>query len=94
MAASEVAGRAAEIQTWFQDHIATLIGVSADEIPPDTDFDSFGIDSVQGVDMLAELESWLGVPDELPVDIIFEADSLAGASEDIARFVAARIAQA
>lgn len=75
---------AAEIGAWFQRHIAGLIAVTPDSVDLDADFDSFGLDSVQGVDMITALEQWLGVDEDLPIDIIFDSASIGEAAARVA----------
>lgn len=79
---------ATEINTWFQRHIATLIAIAPEEVDLDADFDSFGLDSVQGVDMITALEQYLGVDDDLPIDIIFDSSSIREAAERVAAHLA------
>ena len=61
---------AEEISSWFQKYIAKVAAIPADEVDVGADFDSFGLDSVQGVDMITALEDWLGLEDDLPIEII------------------------
>lgn len=73
-----------EIEAWFRQHIATLVGVAPDEVRGTSDFESFGIDSIQGVDMVTALESWLGMSEDLPLEYVFEASSISEASQRVA----------
>ena len=91
MSSVEAARReAGEIQTWFQQHIASLLALDPDKVDVTADFDGFGLDSVQGVDMVTALEDWLGLDEDLPIDVIFDADSIAHASESVATILAMR----
>jgi len=74
----------ADIESWLKRHIAGLIGVRAETIDGDADFESFGIDSVQGVDMVVALETWLAMPDEIPMELLFEAATIADAARNVA----------
>jgi acyl carrier protein len=84
---------AAQIENWLKAHIAGLIGQTPEEIDSDADFDSFGIDSVQGVDMVVALESWLDMPDDLPMELLFEAPTLADAARRVAEAKKAQAAR-
>lgn len=75
---------AEDIGAWFQRHIAGLIAVTPEEVNLDADFDSFGLDSVQGVDMITALEQWLSLDEDLPIDIIFDSASIAEAAGRVA----------
>ncbi|MCE7797102.1 acyl carrier protein [Sphingobium sufflavum] len=74
---------AGEIETWFRDYIAKLVGLPVEQVAGSADFDSFGIDSVQGVDMVTALETWLGLTEDLPLEYVFEADSITEAAQRI-----------
>jgi acyl carrier protein len=71
---------AAAIEAWLRGHVATLIGTTPDKVDPAGDFESFGIDSIQAVDMVGALEDWLGLPDGLPMEVLFDAETLADAA--------------
>lgn len=75
---------AVDIEKWLQRHIAGLVGLSPDAVSTTADFESFGIDSVQGVDMLVALENWLAMPDDIPMELLFEAPSIADAARSVA----------
>lgn len=75
---------AVEIEAWLKQHIAGLVGLSRDDIGSDADFESFGIDSVQGVDMVVALETWLAMPDDIPMELLFEAPTIADAARGVA----------
>ena len=75
---------AAEIENWIVDHIAQLVNVAPGAVARDADFESFGIDSAKAISMVVDLENWLNLPDELPLELLFEAGSIAHAAENIA----------
>ena len=56
-----------EIEAWLQRRIATFVGCYPHEVDVDTRFSEFGLDSVAALDLLGELEDWLGrqVPQRL-----------------------------
>lgn len=72
-----------DIESWLTNRIAQLVNVPGDTISPDMNFESFGIDSARAVDLMFELEEWLGLSDELPLELLFEAASIAEAAQDI-----------
>lgn len=74
----------ADIETWLKTYIAELVGTSPDQIGSDMGFESFGIDSVQSVDMATDLEAWLDLPQELPIELLFEEPSIADAAKRVA----------
>jgi len=84
---------AEEISSWFQKYIAKVAAIPADEVDVGADFDSFGLDSVQGVDMITALEDWLGLEDDLPIEIIFDASSIADAADATAALLSERRAK-
>ncbi len=72
-----------EIEDWFKQYIATLTNITVDEIGDEADFESFGIDSIQGVDMVTALETWLGLSEDIPLELVFEASSIADAAKQV-----------
>jgi acyl carrier protein len=81
---------AGEIKTWFRQHIARLLSLDPEEVDVEADFDGFGLDSVQGVDMVTALEDWLGLDEDLPIDVIFDAASISDAADSVAAILATR----
>lgn len=77
-----------EIETWFEAHLAALIDMPAAEVDGDMDFESFGIDSIQAIDMAAALQEWLGLTDDAPLDLIFDAPSIRHAAVEVSALVA------
>ena len=49
-----------EIQEWLVQMIAAELSLSVDQIPTDQPILSLGVDSMQVVTVVAELEDWLG----------------------------------
>ena len=84
---------AEEIRSWFQKHIASIAALTPDEVDLAADFDSFGLDSVQGVDMITALEDWLKLDEDLPIEIIFDAASIADAADATATLLSERRAR-
>ncbi|HEX7820617.1 MAG TPA: acyl carrier protein [Sphingobium sp.] len=72
-----------EIEEWFRNYIATLTGVTMGEVQGAADFESFGIDSIQGVDMVTALETRLGMSEDLPLEYVFEASSISEAAQRV-----------
>ena len=75
---------AAEIEGWIIARIAELVNVAPETVSRDADFESFGIDSARAISLIVDLENWLNLPDELPLELLFEAGSIGQASENIA----------
>lgn len=74
----------ADIETWLKTYIAELVGTSPDQIASDMGFESFGIDSVQSIDMANDLGVWLNLPIELPIELLFEERTIADAAKRVA----------
>ena len=49
-----------QISAWLMEHIATQLKLPVDRIDPRQPFVDYGLDSVQAVNLTAELENWLG----------------------------------
>lgn len=49
-----------KIMVWLGDNIGRRLGISPQTIDPDQTFASYGLDSLQAVQLTAELEDWLG----------------------------------
>ena len=74
----------ANIEAWFKNYVAELTGTAPERINANADFESFGIDSVQAVDMVGALEDWLDLADGLPIEIMFEEHSIAATARRVA----------
>jgi acyl carrier protein len=62
MTESRPAPRSAEeIRDWIAQRLVSDIGLSPDEVDGDKPVVSFGVDSMQFVVLVGELESWLGI---------------------------------
>jgi len=77
----------AEVQNWICGRIGDFVHQDAASIAPAASFDSFGIDSAKAISLMADLEEWLELPDELPLELLFEAESIGQAAEGIAAAV-------
>ncbi|WP_176598466.1 MULTISPECIES: acyl carrier protein [Sphingobium] len=87
---------AEEIEAWIVAQIADIVNVAPGAVSADAPFDSFGIDSAKAISLMVELENWLNLPDELPLELLFEAEAIRDAATGIAAAVeemAARQAQ-
>ncbi len=78
---------AEEIQDWIVSRIAGMVNVQAAAISAEASFDSFGIDSAKAISLMVELESWLNLPEELPLELLFEAEAITDAAQGIAAAV-------
>jgi acyl carrier protein len=58
---------AAELSEFLRGRVARMIGVTPEEVDPTAPLASIGVDSVHAMELVAELEEWLGthVPDHL-----------------------------
>ena len=52
--------KASDIQTWLTDYICRVLQVPAEEVLPDREFTSFGLDSAAAVGLSVDLGAWLG----------------------------------
>lgn len=78
---------AEEIEAWIVARIAEMVNVAPEAVSPDAPFDSFGIDSAKAISLMVELENWLNLPDELPLELLFEAEAIRDAAAGIASAV-------
>ncbi|WP_327754511.1 acyl carrier protein (plasmid) [Sphingobium sp. SJ10-10] len=78
---------AEEIEAWIVARIAEIVNVAPAAVSPDAPFDSFGIDSAKAISLMVELENWLNLPDELPLELLFEAEAIRDAAAGIAAAV-------
>jgi acyl carrier protein len=80
-----------EVEAWIRTRIAQFINRDLTFVSPQATFESFGIDSAKAISLVTELEDSFGLPDELPLELMFEADSIRHASEAIAEAIAAMV---
>lgn len=78
---------AVDIEGWIVARMAELVNVAPEAVSRDADFESFGIDSAKAIALIVDLENWLNLPDELPLELLFEAASIRDAAENIAAAV-------
>jgi acyl carrier protein len=71
------------IEQWIRTQIAELVHVKVEAVSTDERFENFGIDSAKAIALVMELHEWLGFPDEIPVELLFEAESIGHASQGI-----------
>ena len=50
----------AEIQNWLVSYLAETMEVSPDEVDVKVPFEEYGLDSSMSVNLVVELEAWLG----------------------------------
>ncbi|KEQ51970.1 acyl carrier protein [Sphingobium chlorophenolicum] len=79
---------AKEIEDWIVARIAEIVNMAPANVSADAPFDSFGIDSAKAISLMVELENWLNLPDELPLELLFEAEAIRDAAAGIAAAVA------
>lgn len=69
------------IQRWCQQYVANLLDTPVGKIDPETEFDSFGLDSAMAVAMVLELEERLGT--EVSPSLLFEYTTIAQLAEHL-----------
>jgi acyl carrier protein len=74
---------ASAIEQWIRVQIAEFVHVDVNAIATHERFESFGIDSAKAIALMMELHEWLRFPDEIPVELLFEAESINHASQGI-----------
>jgi acyl carrier protein len=67
---------AGEIENWIRHKVAEVVNLDPADVGPEDAFEQFGIDSAKSISLVMDLENWLGLDDELPLDILFEATSI------------------
>jgi acyl carrier protein len=73
-AAVEVGRNKTEIIDWCSTFIAEMLGIPPEKLNPNAEFESFGLDSVATVSLVAELEEWLHR--EVSPSLLFEYPTL------------------
>lgn len=73
-AAVAVTRNKTEIIDWCRNFIAEMLDIPADKLNPNAEFESFGLDSVAAVSLVAELEEWLHR--EVSPSLLFEYPTL------------------
>jgi len=77
------ARRAAEIETWLVGKIAAQLSAPPHSVQPERPFVEYGLDSVQAVSLVGDLEAWLGR--SLSPTLIWDHPSAAALSRHLAR---------
>ena len=75
--------RAAEIEAWLVGRIAAQLSAAPASVEPERPFVDYGLDSVQAVTLVGELETWLG--HSLSPTLIWDYPSIAALSRYLAR---------
>ena len=75
---------AGDVEAWIVARIAEMVNLPPSAVSADAPFDSFGIDSAKAISLMVELENWLNLPEELPLELLFEAEAIRDASRNIA----------
>ena len=75
---------ATEVENWITARVAELVNIELGAVARDEKFDSYGIDSAKAITLMVDLEEWLQLPDELPLELLFEAESIHAAAASIA----------
>lgn len=72
-----------EVEAWIRKRIAEFVNVEIDVISRDASFESFGVDSAKAISLMTDFEESLELPDELALELLFEAETIAQAAENI-----------
>ena len=68
-----------EIRAWLTAKLAASLGVAARDLDPVAPFTRHGLDSVQAVELMGDLQTWLG--QEVPVSAIWDHPSIQAVAE-------------
>ncbi len=77
----------AEIRAWCVKYLMDTFEVPAGPTALDTKFARFGMDSAMAVDFALALEDWLQI--EIPADAVYEYPTV----NELARYLAGRVAE-
>lgn len=73
---------AADIRAWLMAYLVDELELAPEEVDPDADFASFGIDSSNAVVLTGDLEDWLGV--EVDPTLLVDFTTIAAVSAYLA----------
>jgi acyl carrier protein len=71
-----------EISAWLADYIANLVQIPPNEVVPDREFTSFGIDSSGAVGLAVDLGYWVGI--EIDPTLVYDYPTIESISQYIA----------
>ena len=74
-----------DISNWLTDYISKLVQLPIDQIQPDAEFTSFGIDSSGAVGLAVDLSDWAGI--SLDPTLVYDYPTIEALSEYAARMV-------
>jgi acyl carrier protein len=78
---------ALRIEDWIKARVAEYVNLDPSAVSAKSRFESFGIDSAMAVALMVGLEEWLRPSRELPLELLFEAESIEQAAQDIAETI-------
>jgi acyl carrier protein len=78
---------ASQIEDWIKARVAEYVNLDPSTVSAKSRFESFGIDSAMAVALMVGLEDWLQPSRELPLELLFEAESIEQAAHDIAESI-------
>ena len=67
------------IQNWFVEQLADVLSLDADSIDVDESLTRYGLDSIDAVTLVGDLEDWLDL--ELPDTLLWDHPTIAGAAQ-------------
>lgn len=67
------------IENWLVEQLADVLSIDADTIDVDESLTRYGLDSIDAVTLVGDLEDWLDL--ELPDTLLWDHPTIAGAAE-------------
>lgn len=71
-----------EVTEFLRARVARMVGLPAEDVDPTAPLPSIGVDSVHAMELVAELEEWLGI--EVPDQLAWSYPTIALISEQLA----------
>lgn len=71
------------IEGWLCRHLATIGGVSPNQINTFASFDELGVDSAAGINVIGEMEEWLEI--ELDLTLPYNFPTIDSLAREVAR---------
>ncbi|UXY13619.1 acyl carrier protein [Chitiniphilus purpureus] len=77
-----------DILTWLTHYVSKLVQLPVEEIAPDREFTSFGIDSAAAVGLAVDMGDWIGI--EVDPTLVYDYPTIEAISHHVAELVRAR----
>ena len=78
--------KAQELRDWMQARLAKELGRAVEDVDVEANFKALGLDSMTLIGVTGELAEIVGV--ELPVEMLWEHETISALADELARFVA------